>query len=232
MNKTVWITRTQPSAQASAKQWEAHGFNAIIAPLLKVVKALELPLKPSQDSVLVFTSKNGVFAFQSYGFTPQNTVIAVGDATAEAARAAGFTDVVSAQGTSADVTALILKTLSKDTPIIHCSGRHVHGSIMEDLEVAGYRVCRDIYYQSEAVRDLPDADFNAITHVIFYSPFAARTFRTLLMRRESVKASLDIHKLAFISISQATDAALGDLTPALRLIAKAPNEAAMLALFD
>jgi len=221
-----------PSAQDSARAWEAKGFKAVAAPLLRVVNAPETPAAPSPDSVLVFTSKNGVFAYQGYGFNPAHKVITVGDATAAAARAAGFTDVISAQGTSGDVTALILKTVATTTPIIHCAGRHIRGTISEDLRAAGYQARRDLYYQSQAVTTWPDIDYSALTHVAFYSPLAARTFQQLASQGLSAKFSLDIHTPVFISISRATDAALGELTAVQRYIANAPNEAAMLKVIE
>jgi len=228
MTKTVWITRTQPSAQASAGVWQAAGFKAVVAPLLHVVNAPKTPAKPAPDDVLIFTSKNGVFAYQGYGFAPQNKVITVGDATAAAARAAGFTDVTSAQGTSADVTALIVNTVAKNSSVIHCAGRHVRGSIVEDLNAAGYLARRDLYYQSEAVTAWPAIDYAALTHIAFYSPFAAETFRDLIIQKTSRQVSLDIHKSAFISISNATNMALGDFALGRRWIADLPNEMAML----
>lgn len=236
MTKTVWITRTQPSADDSVQAWEAKGYAAIAAPLLRVIHPPETPCAPSQKTVLVFTSKNGVFAFQGYGFAPRHKVITVGDATAAAARAAGFTDVTSAQGRSADVAALILKTVSKTTPIIHCGGRHIRGSIAQDLNAAGYSARRDLYYQSEAVTAWPVIDYAALTHIAFYSPLAAKTFCALTLESLSAEVSLDIHKLQFICISEATNAALdgmrGDFASVQRQIANTPDEATMLMVAD
>jgi len=230
MTKIIWITRTQPSADDSARLWEAAGFKAIAAPLLRVVNAPERPAAPESDAVLVFTSKNGVFAFQGHGFKPQNKVITVGDATAAAARAAGFRDVASAKGVSADAAALCLKHVPKTTPIIHCAGRHVRGSIVEDLTASGYDARRDLYYQSEPVTAWPDIDYAAISHIAFYSPLAAKTFAALLHGKPSGRLSLDIHIPSLISISRATDATLEGVIDAKRVVAREPNEAAMLAV--
>jgi len=129
------------------------------------------------------------------------------------------------------VTALVLKAINKSRPIIHCAGRHVRGSITEDLSAAGYNARRDLYYQSEAVTDLPAIDYAALTHIAFYSPLAAKTFQSFASQDLLGQVSLDIHKAVFISISRATDAALGGLhgdRPVQRHIADAPNEAAMI----
>lgn len=232
MIKTIWITRTQPCADDSARLWQAQGFKTIVAPLLRVVNAPQKPAPPDPNALLVFTSKNAVFAYQTYGYKTGHKVITVGDASADAARAAGFQDVVSAQGCSEDVTALILKNIPKSTPIIHCAGRHIRGSIIEDLQAAGYTGQRDLYYQSEAVNLWPKIDYSAVSHIAFYSPLAARSFRELYMQDKTARALRDIHKRVFISISQATDAALGDLRAQARVIANLPNETAMLIKAD
>lgn len=228
MTRTIWISRTQPSAEQSAALWQEAGYSVITAPLLHIARTPRLPLEPPRESVLVFTSKNGVSAFKACGFAPRQKVITVGDATARAARDIGFTDVKSAQGTSQDVTDLILKTISKDITIIHCAGRHVRGSICEDLQDAGYHARRDLYYHSEPVTAWPDINYAALTHIAFYSPLAVRSFCNLLKDNALRPVSLDIHQLTFISISDAVDAEFEDVSPAMRRVAKAPNEAAML----
>lgn len=228
MPKTVWITRTLPSGYESVRAWEAAGFTAIAKPLLKITNASNPPKAPSPKNLLVFTSKNGVFAFQGYGFKPLNKVITVGDATANAARIAGFKNVISAQGKSDDVTALIRKTISPNMPIIHCAGRHLRGRIVEDLQAAGYAARRDLYYETTPVKSWPNLPYASLTHIAFYSPLAAQSFYHLLKKDIADKASLDIHMLRFMSISLAVDAALEDLNPAQRFIAQAPNEMSML----
>ncbi|MEP1230874.1 MAG: uroporphyrinogen-III synthase [Litorimonas sp.] len=233
MTKTIWISRTQPSAENSAKLWENAGYKAIVAPLLNVIQAPHTPIEPSSDDILIFTSKNGVNAYQNYGFKTVQNVITVGDATARFARDIGFTNVTSARGTSMDVTRVILKNADikladKTRSIIHCAGKHIRGSICEDLQAAGYTARRDLYYQSEVIRTWPEIDYKALTHIAFYSPLAAQSFCALMSDMSSRPTSLDVHNYVFISISKAVDAALGNLQPAMRKIAQDPHEAAML----
>lgn len=58
-------------------------------------------------SALAFTSANGVTAFAALTDRRNLPIFAVGDATAEAARDAGFRDVTSADGAIADLAALL-----------------------------------------------------------------------------------------------------------------------------
>jgi len=78
-----------------------------VAPLLRVEP---LAVEPPLDDVgaLAFTSPNGVARFAARHPDRALPVFAVGDATAEAARAAGFSRARSAGGDVADLARLIL----------------------------------------------------------------------------------------------------------------------------
>lgn len=106
----VWVTRTRPGADATAQRLVGMGMRPLASPLLRVV-----PLRPRLDlssaCALAFTSPNAVAAFahltecETWRRLP---AYAVGDATAEAARARGLTDVRSAAGDLIDLAALII----------------------------------------------------------------------------------------------------------------------------
>ncbi len=224
MNKpTLWITRTVPAAFKSAEQWALAGCAAAVAPLLKISPPAHMPPLPRKNAVLIFTSGNGIEAFKTLTDKRDWPVITVGGETARLARDAGFKTVSSAKGTSVDVTQLITAKLPKTCPIIHCAGQHVRGAIAEDLSRAGYTARRDIYYQSTPVDALPKIDVGALNYIALYSPLAAQTLASF---------KPDLSYTATLSISAATDAALDGLNVQSRLIAKHPNETAMLALLD
>ena len=96
----VWITRTAPGADRLADRVRKAGFEPIVSPLLMTDPDFTTPdLTSVLDEIvaLAFTSVNGLrFA----DLTPRRDwpVFTVGDRTAEAARAKGFTDVTSADG--------------------------------------------------------------------------------------------------------------------------------------
>jgi uroporphyrinogen-III synthase len=192
-------------------------------PLLTIGPPEKKPLAPNNKAVLVFTSPNGVYAYQSFGFDVDHTVITVGDKTASVARAAGFTDVRSAKGASADVTQLVLAAVPTSTPVIHCAGQHVRGMITEDLRAAGYDARRDLYYRSDPVKTLPDINLGEVDYIALYSPKAAETLAGF---------PRDLSQQIILSISAATDAALGGIKAKARRIAGMPNEPAMLALLN
>ncbi len=204
----VWITRTQPAADESAELWRVAGFDALVAPLLEVQSVSHETL--SKDVVLIFTSKNAI----DHVACGAQRAICVGDATAEKARAAGFTDVVSVDGTSSDVTAWVLKNLPSSQNIYHVSGWHIRGSIAEDLRAAGYDAGRLIVYRSIQRPLWPAAP---VSFVALYSPLAAQTFA------DAARAQ-DVSTLSAVCISQATADELSGLNLKSVHIAVRPRE--------
>ncbi len=211
MTKTIWITRTQPAAAQSALVWAEAGFEPESLPLLDVTPVSHPPIP--DEAILIFTAKNGLDHVASSG----HRAICVGDATAAHAESRGFRDVVSVDGTSADITRWVLANLKKDKPIIHVSGRHVRGTITEDLAAAGYDAKRIITYESTPIPAWP---VKRISHVALYSPLAAKTFAELARER-------DVSTLTTVSISKATNAELDGLSLNARYIATRPTEAAL-----
>ena len=221
MQKRIWITRTLPSAHKSAANFAHLGFASAISPLLKIIPTPNMPPRPRDDDVLIFTSLNALHWFCEFTKLRHWPVVTVGDETAAQAQIAGFKDVSSASGTSKDVTQLVKSKFQASQSIIHCSGNHVRGTIIEDLQTAGYTARRDEYYKSIPVSNLPKIDFATLDYIALFSPLAAKTLANF---------KPDVATTTILSISQATDTALGNIQCQSRLIAKAPNETAMLAL--
>ena len=220
LKKTVWITRTFPGADATAKRVAEKGFTPLVSPLLTLSPPDRQPALPTRDTVLIFTSKNGIDAFCRYFKARDYSVITVGPESAIYARNKGFKSVKSAYGTADSVTEIILKTVKIQSPILHCAGRHVRGRIIEDVIEAGYEGRRDLYYCSKPVDALPEIDLSCVSSILLFSPLAAKTLSGF---------KLNLSQCVVISISQNTDAALGGLIAASRKIARNPTENAVLA---
>ena len=204
----LWLTRTQPSADESAQLWRAAGFDPLVAPLLEVQSVSHETL--SKEAVLIFTSKNAI----DYVTCEGQRAICVGDATAEKARTAGFTDVVSVDGSSSDVTAWVQAHLPTPQKMCHVSGWHIRGAIAEDLLTAGYDAERVIVYRSIPRLIWPDTP---VSIVALYSPLAAQIFT------KSAQA-LDVSGLSAVCISQAVADELSDLDMKSIHIAARPRE--------
>ena len=217
----IWITRTLPSVHRSAANFAQLGLACAVAPLLKVMPAPTMPPKPQWDDILIFTSQNGLNWFCEFTKRRDWRVVTVGDETAAQATKAGFDKVSSAGGTSRDVTALITSNFAKGSSFVHCAGKHVRGTITQDLQAAGYKARRDLYYQSSPISSLPNIDLAKLSYIALYSPLAAQTLAGF---------QPNLAGITLLSISAATDAALGNIRCQSRRVAKAPTETAMLAL--
>jgi len=204
----IWITRTQPSADESAKAWYAAGFEPLVAPLLDIQAVPHAPIY--EDQTLIFTSRNAIGYVECKG----QMAICVGDATAEQARKAGFSDVVSVDGTSREVTRWVRGNLHTFQPVTHVSGWHVRGSVVEGLKADGYVASRVKVYRSVPRPIWPETP---ATHVALYSPLAARVFADLAKGGR-------LFGLTAICISQATADELRGLALKSVLIADRPRE--------
>src|ERR1043166_8938182 len=93
------VTRPEEDAARTAQALRARGHAVLIAPLLRI-EAIEADLSGSWTAVLM-TSANAARALSGHRQAAallRLPAFTVGDRTAEAARAAGFTEGVSADG--------------------------------------------------------------------------------------------------------------------------------------
>lgn len=218
--RRVWITRAQPGADRTAERLAASGFDPVVAPLL-AVRPLPgaLAAAPDFDAVqaLAFTSPNGVAAFAA--LTPglrDRPVFAVGDATAHAARAAGFADPRSAAG---DIHALarLIATQAPNGLILAPGPREPAGDLSALLP--GRRVAvLPVYEAVETGASAPDA-YDAL---LIHSPRAARALAATFSSAAAVGRTA-------VAISDAAAAPLAPLPFAEIRVASAPDEPSMLA---
>lgn len=179
MTLRVAITRAMPEAVRTAERVRALGHEAILAPLLTIVPC-GYDTSTAGAQALIFTSSNGVRAFPDARGAREKIVLAVGDATAEAARAAGFADVRSAVGDVAALAELAKASLDpRAGKLIHIGGDHVAGDLAGALAVLGFQVERRVAYAAVAAAILPEAFFGPLDIVLFHSARAAETFLAL-----------------------------------------------------
>lgn len=172
----VAITRALPEAEATAARVRELGGAPVIAPLLTIVPCgYDTNIEDAQ--ALVFTSINGVRAFPAIREAQDKIILAVGDATAAAAHAAGHKDVRSADGDVASLAALA-KTILDPTKgkIIHIAGEHIAGDLAGVLQTAGYQIERRTAYAAVQASTLPPQLKEPLDIVLFYSARAAEAF--------------------------------------------------------
>lgn len=179
MTLRVAITRTAQEAETTAERVRAFGAEPIMAPLILIApRAFDTDVSGAQ--ALLFTSTNGVAAFARATSARGVNVLTVGDATAHAAREAGFSAVRSAAGDVEALSALVRQTLEPARGrIVHIAGTHVAGDLSGDLARAGFTYERRIAFDSVAATTVPDALLGAVDIVLFHSARAAETYAAL-----------------------------------------------------
>ena len=179
----IWITRAQPGADATAERVRALGHEAVIAPLLAVRSLPDVTIDLGGVAALAFTSANGVRAFADLSGERALRVFAVGAATAQAARAAGFRLVLSADG---DVAALAEGIAARRGElkgvVLHPGASEPAGDLAGALEKHGVEARRVILYETAPV-EVAAAAAEALGKsdaVLLHSPRAAQVLAQLL----------------------------------------------------
>lgn len=179
MSQRVAITRAMPEAARTAERVRARGHEPVLAPLLTITPC-GYDTSTEGAQALIFTSSNGVRAFPDARGARERIVLAVGDATAEAARAAGFSDVRSADGDVAALAELARTTLDpRAGKLIHIGGAHLAGDLAGMLSGHGFAVERRMAYVAVAATSLPAAFSTPLDVVLFHSARAAENFLAL-----------------------------------------------------
>jgi uroporphyrinogen-III synthase len=224
----IWITRTQPGAEVTAERVRAMGHEAVVAPLLAVQFMAEAHIDLKGVGALAFTSANGVRAFVEQSGERSLRVFAVGAATAQAARAAGFQTVLSADG---DVDALAEGIAARRGQlrgaVLHPGAAEPAGDLVGALEKHGVEGRRAILYETRPVK-LADDEAERLLRcdaALLHSPRAAKVLAQLLKARPQPK-------LRALGLSKAVLQPLARTPLAAKAFPPFPLEAALLNLIE
>lgn len=226
--RKIWITRAQPGADVTATRVRAMGHDAIVEPLLAVHLTPDAVVDLKGVAALAFTSANGVRAFADLSGERALRVFAVGAATAQAARLAGFTAVLSADG---DVDALAEGIAARRSElrgaVLHPGAAEPAGDLAGALETHGVEARRLILYETTPVA-LAEARAKALARsdaVLLHSPRAAQVLAQLLKVTPAPG-------LRALGLSKAVLRPLARTPLAARAAPTAPLESALLTLID
>ena len=226
----VWITRASPGAEVTASRLTALGHAPLVAPLLSVRPIAGAKLDFNHVGLIAFTSANAVKAFAAK--YPQGgrslPVFAVGEATAEAARAAGFAETTSADGDVAALAALIIQRKAGIAgAVLHPSALKPAGDLAGALSAAGVEVRSTPIYDTVEPSALPQRAVealaaDAVDAVLLHSPRAAAVLARLLPG--------SAQDMVACALSEACAAPIREIDFARVLVAPEPTETALLAL--
>lgn len=218
MTSELLILRPEPGASTTAKRAQEAGWKPITLPLFMVTPQAWDPPADDQFDAVMMTSANaahygGAGLSELFGLP----LYAVGAATAEAAKKAGFARVITGPGTAAALADQM--RANGVTRIFHPAGAATRPFDETDL-----RITRATVYDAKRV---PPPDLAGIlragTIILVHSPRAA-TYLDMLCTDQAIDRSA----LRLVAISQAALDQAGQGW-GVAIAAEHPDEAAMLA---
>ena len=230
------LTRPRPDSETLAALLRDQGVASLIEPVIEILPLADVQLpKLEEMQALLITSANGVRALAGLLAPPpaarQIPLLAVGPASAEAARQAGFQDVQSADGDVGAMAALAKVRLDPaGRPLLHVAGSAVAGDLSGVLESHGFDVHRAHLYEARRSAQLSPGTQRAlaagkIDMVLFFSPRTARGF-VKLTRAAAIDSALA--QVTAICLSAQVAEAAAEVTWRRMRTAPEPEQAALL----
>ena len=229
----VMITRPREDALAVAGELAAQGVETIVEPLFEIVPRVANDLDLDRVQAFLLTSANGVRALAAASPRRESPILAVGEATAAAARAAGFARIEAAAG---DVAALAALADERCDPragaLVHVCGSVVAGDLAGRLAARGFTVRREVLYEARPATALSGAAVTALSQgavdaVLLFSPRTAKAF-VRLTGEAGLRAALG--RVEALCLSPAVGQAARAVAWREVCVADRPNQAALLAL--
>ncbi len=227
------VTRPEPDAERTASRLRALGHDVVVQPLL-TMETLPAPDDVRDPAAIILASRNGARALASWPRSADwhsRPVFAVGSATADAAAAAGFTDVRPADGDGVALAGLIIGTFGRGNGRLLFAAAEIRSPAMEEaLDAAGFDVETVTAYRMVAARalDPPVATSLAsgrVDGVLLYSKRSAAVFLDLLAGAGLTTA---LRELAVFVLSSPIAQAFGGIDVGRLIVAEAANEDAMM----
>ena len=153
------VTRPQAEAERTVAQLERRGHEALIAPVLTIEPVADATFDPSQFDAIIMTSGNAARALQDHpalGLALKHPLFAVGGQTAQAARDAGFSNVMSAEGDAADLLALLRGRWVRGGRLLYLAGSDRSRDLAAELATSGITVETVVVYSAMGAARLPD----------------------------------------------------------------------------
>ncbi len=232
----ILITRPKEDADSFAASLSARGIDVAVEPLLTIQPVPNPVIDLDNVQALLFTSANGARCFAAINARRDIKVFTVGDGSAAAARALGFSSIESAAGDVTSLATLVADRLNAGNGVLmHAAGASLAGDLKGQLEAAGFTVRRVTLYDAVPALELPPGTLmnlrlGGIDAVALFSPRSARTFADLWRKAGGAKDGLK--DVTALCLSAAVARELKDLDWRRVEIAAQPDIAGLLALVD
>lgn len=225
------VTRPEPEGERTAASLRARGHEVALAPLLRI-EPIEFALPEKSWSAVAMTSANAARAVAAHARRDMLTALdafTVGRHTAEAARAAGFRAVYSADGDKDDLVDLLRAHRGKELrPLLYLAGEERAG----DLAVGDVPIVTVVSYRAVKVERFARAIADTLAHgaldgVLHFSRRSAEAYVDCAMRERMREHALA--PVQFCLSRQVAQPLVAAGASTIR-IAPHPDEAAMIDL--
>jgi uroporphyrinogen-III synthase len=188
------VTRPEPDAARTAAALRARGHDVVLAPLLRI-EFLDFELPHEPWSAVVMTSANAARAVAEHprraGLIAREA-FAVGRHTAEAARAAGFRTVHSADGDKDDLADVLRARRGEASgPLLYLAGEERAGDLAAGdapvVTVVAYRALKAQYFAPEVAAALARRALDGVLH---FSTRSAQAYLDCASREGILAAAL------------------------------------------
>jgi uroporphyrinogen-III synthase len=233
----ILVTRPQPDNAATVAALRAKGFDVLPAPILRFEPIGFQDDPDARYGAVIVTSANALRATEGQPTMiglKQLPLFAVGERTAEAAREAGFNNVISADGDATALSELMMasvrvKKLKKIDTLLYLAGADLARDLAGELGERGFDVVTQTTYRMVPIvslpRDVCDAfAANGIEAVLHYSRRSARAFL------DAARAGgVEISALAIpqCCLSEAIASIVRDAGATQVMVARTPDEKAL-----
>jgi uroporphyrinogen-III synthase len=225
------VTRPEADGARTAALLRARGHDVVLAPLLRIV-SVDFELPDKAWSAVVMTSANAARGVARHPRRDALTALdafVVGRHTAEAARAAGFRTVHSAEGDKDDLADLLRACLGEHSaPLLYLAGQDRAG----DLAVGGMPIATVVAYRAVMAQRFAPAvaaalGQGALDGVLHFSARTAQAYLDCAAHERLLERALaPVH----FCLSQQVAQPLSAAGAAAIRIAPKPDEAAMVEL--
>jgi uroporphyrinogen-III synthase len=238
----VLVTRPHPDDEITAAALRARGFEVLRAPMLRFEPVAFHDDMDARYGAVIVTSANALRAIGPHlkgHRLLELPLFAVGEHTAAAARRAGFTHVIPANGDAGSLRDLVLasvkaKQLTKASTLLYLAGADLARDLASELGERGFRVVTQTTYRMVPVTSLPreacDAfAANQVEAVLHYSQRSARAFLDAARA-----AGVEISALAIpqCCISAEVASVVRDAGATQVMVAASPDENALFEALD
>jgi uroporphyrinogen-III synthase len=238
----VLVTRPQPDDETTAESLRARGFEVLRAPMLRFEPVAFHDDVDARYGAVIVSSANALRGIEHHlkgHRLLELPLFAVGEHTASAARRAGFTHVISANGDAASLRDSVLasvkaKALKKSSTLLYLAGADLARDLPGELGEHGFRVVTQATYRMSPVGSLPrdvcDAfAANQVEAVLHYSQRSARAFL-----EAARSAGVEISALAIpqCCISDGVASVVREAGATQVMVAASPDENALFGALD